>query len=135
MSVERNMNVDHLIDEGPGDALRLLKELARAFLTAADSLEKSQPSEIGRGLDFYEEVRRFEIQLIKDALKLTGGNQARAARLLRLKETTLHGKIKGYHISPNVLVFNSELAAAKRLEPAASAEGGVEDGARADAGL
>lgn len=41
------------------------------------------------GLDFYEVVEEFERHLIAEALRRTGGNQRRAARLLRLKETTL----------------------------------------------
>ncbi|HXF06262.1 MAG TPA: sigma 54-interacting transcriptional regulator [Blastocatellia bacterium] len=41
------------------------------------------------GLDFYEVVEEFERALISSALHLTAGNQRRAARLLRLKETTL----------------------------------------------
>lgn len=41
------------------------------------------------GLDFYEVVEEFERGLIQEAFRRTGGNQRRAARLLRLKETTL----------------------------------------------
>jgi len=41
------------------------------------------------GVDFYELVEEFERGLITEALRRTGGNQRRAARLLRLKETTL----------------------------------------------
>ena len=49
--------------------------------------------------NFYEEVQRFETELIKLALERTGGNQARAAQLLSLKPTTLHAKIKNYRIA------------------------------------
>jgi DNA-binding protein Fis len=50
------------------------------------------------GLSFYDEVERFEIRLIKLMLKMTGGSQVRAARLLDLKPTTLNAKIKQYGI-------------------------------------
>jgi len=53
---------------------------------------------ISEGVDFYREIERFEISLIKLALDQTGGHQARAARLLHIKPTTLHSKIKLYGI-------------------------------------
>lgn len=49
-------------------------------------------------LDFYSEVRRFEIFLIKNALRLTRGSQVKAARLLNLHETTLNSKLKSFNI-------------------------------------
>ena len=52
------------------------------------------------GIDFYTEVRRFEIDLIRCALDHAGGHQARAARLLGLKPTTLSLKMKRYGIVP-----------------------------------
>ena len=54
--------------------------------------------DIARGVSFYEEVKRFEIDLIRRALEQTGGHQSRAARLLGLNATTLNSKIKGYNI-------------------------------------
>ena len=50
-------------------------------------------------IDFYEEVRRFEISMIKKALKVSQGSQKKAANLLKLKQTTLNTKIKSYQIS------------------------------------
>jgi DNA-binding NtrC family response regulator len=54
--------------------------------------------DVSRGLDFYDEVRRFEIDLIRRALEQTGGHQSRAARLLGMNATTLNSKIKTYNI-------------------------------------
>jgi DNA-binding NtrC family response regulator len=54
--------------------------------------------DIGRGVNFYDEVKRFEIDLIRRALDQTGGHQSRAARLLGLNATTLNSKIKTYNI-------------------------------------
>jgi DNA-binding NtrC family response regulator len=56
--------------------------------------------DIGRGINFYDEVRRFEIDLIRRALEQTGGHQSRAARLLGMNATTLNSKIKTYNIDP-----------------------------------
>jgi DNA-binding NtrC family response regulator len=43
-------------------------------------------------------MKQFEISLIKLALAQTGGHQARAAKLLNIKPTTLNTKIKQYGI-------------------------------------
>ncbi|MDT4896777.1 MAG: hypothetical protein QOH25_1854 [Acidobacteriota bacterium] len=56
--------------------------------------------DIGRGINFYDEVRHFEIDLIRRALEQTGGHQSRAARLLGMNATTLNSKIKTYNIDP-----------------------------------
>ena len=54
--------------------------------------------DVSRGVNFYDEVRRFEIDLIRRALDRTGGHQSRAARLLGMNATTLNSKIKTYNI-------------------------------------
>jgi len=51
-----------------------------------------------RELDFYLEVRRFEIFLIRTALRQTKGSQVKAARLLKMRETTLNSKLKNLNI-------------------------------------
>ncbi len=48
----------------------------------------SRMVELGPNISFYEEVEKFETGLIRFMLEKTGGNQARAARLLSLKPTT-----------------------------------------------
>jgi len=50
-------------------------------------------------VDFYREVRKFEIFLIQRALKQTAGSQVQAANLLKLDPTTLNKKIKSYRLS------------------------------------
>ena len=50
------------------------------------------------GIDFYKEVRLFEISMIVQALKFTQGSQKEAALLLRMNHTTLNSKIKSYRI-------------------------------------
>jgi DNA-binding NtrC family response regulator len=81
-------------------AFSLLKEaefLARDKSLAEESA-RIQALNLAEGIDFYGEVERFEVGLIKRALEQTAGNQARAARLLRIKPTTLNSKIKLYNI-------------------------------------
>ncbi|MBA3631326.1 MAG: sigma-54-dependent Fis family transcriptional regulator [Acidobacteria bacterium] len=72
--------------------------LAREMII--DSEGSSEQTDISRGVNFYEEVRRFETDLIRRALDQTGGHQSRAARLLGLNATTLNSKIKSYNILP-----------------------------------
>lgn len=81
-----------------------LKNLALSLLMEVQSLSEVPTLDIKNGIDFYEEVSRFEIDLIQRALAHTGGNQVRAARLLKMKVTTLNSKIKHYNISVEVLV-------------------------------
>jgi DNA-binding NtrC family response regulator len=76
-----------------------LNELSAALAIAANALELAGDRDVRFGLDFYEEVRRFETTLIKQALKYTGGVQIKAAKLLRLNLTTLNTKIKRYDIT------------------------------------
>ena len=86
-------------EQQAGRSARLLKEVSVALAAAAEVLVTASLPDLSDGLNFYHEVRRFEIDLIRRALRQTGGNQARAARLLQLKHTTLHAKIKQYKIS------------------------------------
>jgi DNA-binding NtrC family response regulator len=50
------------------------------------------------GINLFQEVKQFEINLISLALKQTHGHQARAAKLLKINPTTLNSKIKLYGI-------------------------------------
>ncbi|MFN7926987.1 MAG: sigma-54 dependent transcriptional regulator [Blastocatellia bacterium] len=64
----------------------------------AASPAPAQFIDLAHGISFYDEVSRFEIELIRQALELTGGHQSRAAKLLGLNNTTLNSKIKSYNI-------------------------------------
>jgi transcriptional regulator with GAF, ATPase, and Fis domain len=66
--------------------------------TFTEESNKLRTMNIAEGIDFYDEVTRFEINLIKLALERSGRNQAAAARLLHIKPTTLNFKIKLYGI-------------------------------------
>jgi DNA-binding NtrC family response regulator len=52
------------------------------------------------GLDFYQEIEEYEVELIRSALHQCDGNQTQAAKLLRMKSTTLNAKMKHYGLSP-----------------------------------
>lgn len=98
-----------------------LRELTFKLLRKVESIGEVRAPDIQSGIDFYEEVSRFEIDLIKRALVQTGGHQRRAARLLNLKVTTLNSKIKHYNLNMAGSVYGYSL-----VEP-----GDVEDRRRA----
>jgi DNA-binding NtrC family response regulator len=54
--------------------------------------------DLSRGISFYDEVNRFQVELIRRALEITGGHQSRAAKLLGMNTTTLNSKIRYYNI-------------------------------------
>jgi DNA-binding NtrC family response regulator len=93
-----------------GNRVRGLKDLIYALLKEVQGLEHDEllselttPQEVHRldieqGIRFDDVVRQFETNIIKQALVITAGNQARAARLLGIKANTLNYKIKIYNI-------------------------------------
>ena len=81
-----------------------LRELALSLLKQVEQLEESLSARgAGRSTDLHAEVQRFETEIIRDALKKTGGHQRRAARLLGVKVSTLNAKIRRYGIRPEDL--------------------------------
>jgi DNA-binding NtrC family response regulator len=84
---------------GP-DKIDVLRDVAAALLDEVKALKPLKTVDVGRGINFNEEVTRFEVYLIESALERTGGHQMRAAQLLNLKYTTFHEKLKRFHIAP-----------------------------------
>jgi DNA-binding NtrC family response regulator len=82
------------------DRIGALREITLSLLTELESLRSlTAPGPAPeRSLRLNDEVKRFEIALIREALVKTKGNQARAASLLGVKHTTLNAKIKRYQI-------------------------------------
>lgn len=78
----------------------MISSLLSSLTVAISELDNMELPPLNEEFDFYSEVRRFEILLIRKALRLTGGSQVKAARLLKLNTTTLNSKIKGYEIFP-----------------------------------
>ena len=97
--LRREMTIDN--------RLNALREVALTLLDAVDSLLSSHPSR-DRRLRLHDEVQRFETELIRTALEKTGGNQARAARLLGVKHTTLNAKIKRYQIACDAIMAEAD---------------------------
>lgn len=86
------------------DSVQALNELSHALSKALEAVETFEILKVAhlpdlkQSIDFYDTVSHFEIALIKHALQRTAGSQARAAKLLGLKPTTLNAKIKAYNL-------------------------------------
>ena len=78
--------------------LNALREVALNLLTEVELLGAAQAARPDRNLKLQDEVKQFEIDLIRIALDRTHGSQTRAAQLLGVKLTTLNTKIKRYKI-------------------------------------
>ena len=74
------------------------------------TLESHYCLEIEGTVDFFEEVRKFEIRVIKRALLHARGSQRETARLLGITTSTLNSKIKRYRIPVKVMYHKLTLA-------------------------
>jgi DNA-binding NtrC family response regulator len=92
--------------------LAALREIALSLLTELETLGSAGPAPSGK-IRLDDEVKRFEIDMIRAALDRARGNQARAARMLGVKKTTLNAKIKRYQIQTAVRDFDAPFVAAK----------------------
>lgn len=92
------------------ESVSTLDKVVSSLAEAVDSLQDLQASNTNRvfrdleinfpkdGIDFYEATRSYEINLIRQALRMTRGHQAKAASLLNLRTSTLNSIIKRHDI-------------------------------------
>jgi transcriptional regulator with GAF, ATPase, and Fis domain len=100
LSSPRGAQTSILLREAALDSrLEALRDVALNLLNEVESLQRAQPPHPDRKLSLHDEVRQFEIDLIRTTLDRTNGNQTRAARLLGVNLTTLNTKIKRLKIS------------------------------------
>ena len=77
------------------DLLKEVQGLEHAGLVSElTAPQNSYRLDLEKGIKFEDVVRQFETNIIQQALSITGGNQARAARLLGIKPNTLNYKVK-----------------------------------------
>jgi DNA-binding NtrC family response regulator len=109
----RTLQYSPITGDSEADLDRHIEQLvmiARALSSEIETLQREldpeRPKYTGlvelddEGIDFYSEIERYEIDLIRSALDRCGGNQTHAARLLHLKATTLNAKLKHYGLNP-----------------------------------
>lgn len=78
--------------------LEALNRIAGIVLKEVEAIKSREFAADDGEINFFDEVKRFEIELILSALNQTGGRQKEAAKILGLKPTTLSEKIKRYGI-------------------------------------
>lgn len=78
--------------------LKLLKILTLTLLRELEGVGINANRENDE-FNLQNEVEHFEAELIRSALIMTGGRQRRAAKLLGMKVTTLHTKIRRYGLN------------------------------------
>lgn len=99
--MSQNSTIQRRKKETVEEKITSLRENAFALINEIRELGSVSFADVSRGIDLAEEIRRLEIRLIVRALEETNGHQVNAARLLGLKVTTLHAKIKRYGLDPN----------------------------------
>jgi transcriptional regulator with GAF, ATPase, and Fis domain len=90
------------------DRVHKLKSLIELVLHELNSLEKSTSKNgpAKETLSLVEAVEEFEARLIRNALVESRGNQRGAARLLSIKHTTFHTKMRRYQIDPTMFIVS-----------------------------
>ena len=78
--------------------LEALKVLSSSLINEIEALQINEKTINSNKINLAEEVQRFEMDLIRNALLRTNGKQRPAARILSVKVTTLNAKIKRYGI-------------------------------------
>jgi len=80
--------------------LATMRDLITSLQAELEDLQMINLPEMDDDFDFYREVELYERKLIQNALRICGGSQVRAARLLKLKPTTLNSKMKVLRLLP-----------------------------------
>jgi DNA-binding NtrC family response regulator len=91
-------NAEGASSESENLKIEVLRVISRALESKADNPTGILDFDHRKGVDFYQEVTKFEVELIRQALVYTKNNQRAAARLLGLKTTTLNSKVKTYNL-------------------------------------
>lgn len=105
-----------------------LENLTLCLLAELETMQGRGEPAAGGVMDFYAEVREFEVQMIVAALRQAGGKQSEAARLLKLKPTTLNSKLKMYNLRPE----NPACPQVYRLQDAHRGDAGEESSDSSD---
>lgn len=96
-SLKRLNEIVSVSSDEPHNRLDALRMLLQQVENEIDAIGHTRP-ELDGPVDFFQQVEQFEIELIRSALRRTGGHQSRASKLLGLSCTTLNSKIKRYGI-------------------------------------
>jgi DNA-binding NtrC family response regulator len=105
INYETQNNIDSSIQKSDRNRIDALKSLALILLHELEQMEQtfsiSGKCLTEKTVTLTDDVQNYEIGLICTALLRTSGHQAKAAKILGIKKSTLHAKIKRYGIENN----------------------------------
>ena len=76
----------------------IVKQLLNKLLLELETVNESERLPLDEDFNLHEQVKHFEIDMIRHALHLTNNNQRLAAQMLGINYTTLNAKMKRYGI-------------------------------------
>lgn len=82
--------------------ISILKQLAVKLVSEVESLNEKERFDFNSGFKLNEELQKFEMDMIRHALYLSNGHQTFAAKLLGIKKTTLHAKLKRFSMDRKI---------------------------------
>lgn len=106
--MSQNSSVERRKKDTVQEKITSLRENAFALIQEIRALTSVSFTDVSRGIDLPEEIRRLEIRLIARALEETNGHQVNAARLLGLKVTTLNAKIKRFGLQADAVAWQED---------------------------
>jgi transcriptional regulator with PAS, ATPase and Fis domain len=78
--------------------MNIVRQLLNKLLVELETVDDSERVDLGENFNLYEQIKNFEIDMIRHALFLNNNNQRLAAKMLGINYTTLNAKMKRYKI-------------------------------------
>ena len=88
----------------------IVKQLLNKLLSELETVNENERVTLDDNFNLYEQMKNFEMDIIRQALFLTDNNQRLAAQMLGINYTTLNAKMKRFGIG-----MKGELALSKEV--------------------
>ena len=88
----------------------IVKQLLNKLLSELETVNENERVTLDDNFNLYEQMKNFEMDIIRQALFLTDNNQRLAAQMLGINYTTLNAKMKRFGIG-----MKGELALGKEV--------------------
>lgn len=76
----------------------IVKQLLNKLLNELETVNENERVKLDDNFNLYEQMKNFEMDIIRQALFLTDNNQRLAAQMLGINYTTLNAKMKRFGI-------------------------------------
>jgi DNA-binding NtrC family response regulator len=76
----------------------IVKQLLNKLLSELETVNENERVTLDDNFNLYEQMKNFEMDIIRQALFLTDNNQRLAAQMLGINYTTLNAKMKRFGI-------------------------------------